>query len=204
MIRAQLFGRGIRDARVLAAMGRIPREKFVLPDERDSAYADRALGIACGQTISQPYIVALMSEALELTGAEQVLEIGTGSGYQAAVLAELAHSVISIERHAELARTATATLGALGYQNVRVIEADGTLGWPAEAPFDRIIVTAAAAGVPPTLWQQLKEGGLLVMPLGGRESQVLQAIRKVAGGSEVRELCACRFVPLVPNSAPEN
>lgn len=198
MIDEQLLGRGIHDPRVLEAMNRVPRERFLPAEESPFAYADQALPIACEQTISQPYIVALMTEALELTGSERVLEIGTGSGYQAAVLAELAQSVLSIERHPQLARSARETLAALGYPNVRVQEGDGTQGWPAEAPFDRIIVTAATDRIPPALWEQLDEGGLLVIPLGERDYQTLQAIRKAAGKPEPRNLCACRFVPLVP------
>jgi protein-L-isoaspartate(D-aspartate) O-methyltransferase len=198
MVAEQLLDRGIREPRVLAAMNRIPRERFTLKEERDWAYADRALPIACGQTISQPYIVALMTEALELEGRERVLEIGTGSGYQAAVLGELAQAVISLERHPLLARSAAHTLASMGYPNVRVFEADGTKGWPEEAPYDRIIVTAATDRVPPALWEQLAEGGLLVIPLGDPVNQMLQAIRKVSGLPHPRNFCACRFVPLVP------
>lgn len=199
MVSEQLLDRGISDSRVLAAMNRIPRERFVPEDDRFLAYADRALPIACGQTISQPYIVAAMSEALELRGDERVLEIGTGCGYQAAVLGELAQSVITIERHPALARQAAETLSNLGYANIRVIEGDGTKGCPEAAPFDRIIVTAGTAIVPPALWEQLAEGGLLVIPVGDFESQELQAIRKIAGKPEIRSFCPCRFVPLIPN-----
>jgi protein-L-isoaspartate(D-aspartate) O-methyltransferase len=178
-------------------MARVPRERFVPPELRDEAYADRALPIACDQTISQPYIVALMTQALELTGNERVLEIGAGSGYQAAVLAELAAEVISVERHAPLAEQAGELLAELGYGNVTVVVGDGTLGWPGRAPYDRIIVTAFAAACPPALWQQLVEGGILVMPLGGPEHQSLDALRK-RGGQPVREgLSPCRFVPLI-------
>lgn len=200
MVTEQLRNRGISDPRVLAAMNRIPRERFIPEDGQVCAYSDQALAIACDQTISQPYIVALMSEALELTGTEHVLEVGTGSGYQAAILGELADSVVSIERHPKLAREAGEVLAALGYRNVRVVEGDGTLGWPDEAPFDRIIITAATDAVPPALWQQLKEGGLLVAPLGNRDWQVLQAIRKTSGSPQPRDLCTCRFVPLMVDS----
>jgi protein-L-isoaspartate(D-aspartate) O-methyltransferase len=199
MVSEQLLDRGIRDARVLAAMNRVPRERFMPLEDRSQAYADRALPIACGQTISQPYIVALMTEALELTGNERVLEIGAGSGYQAAILGELAQSVLTIERHPALARQAANLLESFGYQNVRVVEGDGTQGWPEGAPFDRIIITAATNRIPPGLWEQLAEGGLLVVPLGDFDSQMLQAIRKTAGKAVVRDLCPCRFVPLVAN-----
>jgi len=197
MLRRHLQGRGIHDPRVLAAMAKVPRERFVEPSFRDSAYADQALGIACGQTISQPYMVGLMSQALELAGRERVLEIGTGSGYQAAVLAELAQEVVSIERHQPLSRKAGEVLADLGYSNVTLVVGDGTLGWPPAAPYDRVLVTAAAAQVPPALLEQLVEGGILVIPLGGRDQQVLQAIRKLAEGPVAENLCPCRFVPLV-------
>ena len=197
MISEQLLDRGIQDARVMAVMNRIPRERFLSAEYRSDAYTDRALPIECGQTISQPYIVALMTQALELTGKERVLEIGAGSGYQAAVLAELAQAVVTIERHAWLARHAADRLALLGYQNVCVVEGDGTKGYPNEAPFDRIVVTAATEQVPPALWDQLAEGGLMVIPIGKRESQTLQAIRKTNGQPNVHNLCPCRFVPLV-------
>ena len=199
MVSEQLLDRGISDARVLAAMSRVPRERFVPPEERAAAYADRALPIACGQTISQPYIVAVMTEALELAGHERVLEIGAGSGYQAAVLAELTQSVLTIERHPALARQASDVLAALAYENVRVVVGDGTQGAPDEAPFDRILVTAATNCVPPKLWEQLAEGGLLVIPIGDSSSQVLRAVRKTNGQPVIREFCPCRFVPLVSN-----
>ena len=197
MLRRHLEGRGIRDRRVLAAMAKVPRERFVDARFHDSAYADQALGIACGQTISQPYMVGLMSQALELTGRERVLEVGTGSGYQAAVLAELARQVVSIERHQPLSRKAGEVLSDLGYTNVTLVVGDGTLGWPPAAPYDRVLVTAAAARVPPALLDQLVAGGTLVIPLGERDQQVLQAVRKLSGGPAAESLCACRFVPLV-------
>ena len=201
MLRRQLRRRGIVDRRVLAAMEEVPRERFVPPLIRDEAYADRALPIDCHQTISQPYIVGLMTQALELSGNETVLEIGTGSGYQAAVLAELAAEVISIERHAELSREAGRLLERLGYRNVTLVVGDGSLGHAERAPFDRIIVTAAAAQTPPALFTQLAEGGILVIPLGGRDYQTLRAIRKVAGQAKAENLSACRFVPLVGSQA---
>jgi protein-L-isoaspartate(D-aspartate) O-methyltransferase len=197
MLRNQLQRRGIHDQAVLAAMAKVPRERFVAPELRDEAYADRALGIDCCQTISQPYIVALMTQALELSGTQKVLEIGTGSGYQTAILAELAREVISVERHAELSQQAVGVLSELGYQNVTLVTGDGTLGCPDRAPFDRVIVTAAAAEYPPPLFAQLEEEGLLVIPLGGREYQILQAIRKIGGRPQAVNLSACRFVPLV-------
>jgi len=189
--------KGITSEAVLDAMGRVPRELFVPRQMRHLAYADRAQPIGCNQTISQPYIVALMTQALELCGIESVLEVGTGSGYQAAVLAELARSVISIERFEELAVRAVNRLTRLGYGNITVIEGDGNLGWPAQAPYDRVIVTAAAVECPPALFEQLCEGGLLVIPLGCCGHQVLTQIRKVAGEPVIRKLCECAFVPLV-------
>ena len=198
MVVDQLQGRGIRSERVLAALGTVPRERFVPAASQHATYADRALSIACDQTISQPYIVALMTEALDLTGAEHVLEVGTGSGYQTAILAELARGVVTIERHADLSRAAGELLAELGYTNVRLVHGDGTLGWPDEAPYDRIIVTAGAATCPPALWEQLTEGGSLVIPIGSSSSQVLERLTKEASGRRrVSHLSGCRFVPLV-------
>jgi protein-L-isoaspartate(D-aspartate) O-methyltransferase len=197
MLRQQLRGRGIVDPHVLRAMEKVPRERFVPPKVMDNAYADRALEIGFGQTISQPYMVALMTEALELEGGETVLEIGTGCGYQSAILAELAGEVLSIERIEPLAEIARKTLGELGYRRVTVRTGDGTLGWPERAPFPRIIVTAMAAECPPALFAQLAEGGILVIPLGGRDAQVLEAIRKVDGRKQTTALSGCRFVPLI-------
>ena len=197
MVRRQLQERDINDPRVLAAMAKIPRECFVPPACHDQAYADRALPIDCGQTISQPFMVALMTQTLELSGKELVLEIGTGSGYQTAILAELAREVISIERHAALTKQAGAVLASLGYNNVIVLTGDGTLGWPERAPYDRIMVTATAAVCPPPLFAQLAEGGIMVIPLGGRDYQTLQAIRKEGGVPHAVNISGCRFVPLV-------
>jgi protein-L-isoaspartate(D-aspartate) O-methyltransferase len=202
MVVEQLADRGITSSAVLSAMGRVPRERFVPIEFLAEAYSDRALPIDCQQTISQPYIVALMTQALELSGRESVLEIGTGSGYQTAVLAELAAKVVSVERHAELSKEAGRILQALGYKNVTLVVGDGTLGWPAGASYDRIIVTAAAAKLPEPLFAQLREGGILVIPIGTAESQALVAIRKVAGRPEVTELSGCRFVPLIGSDAP--
>jgi protein-L-isoaspartate(D-aspartate) O-methyltransferase len=193
----QLVERGIKSTRVLAAMDRVPRERFV-PDELERlAYADRAVPIGCSQTISQPYIVALMTEALQLTGVEHVLEIGTGSGYQTAILAELAASVVSIERHAELSARAEQALAESGYQNVTLKVDDGTRGWPERAPYDRILVAAAARAIPPALEEQLAEPGILVIPIGDSHGQLLQAFHKVGGSLRAEWLSGCRFVPLV-------
>lgn len=201
MLREQLRSRGIHDSRVLAAMARIPRERFIGDSPRELAYADRALSIDCGQTISQPYIVALMSEALELTGGEHVLEIGTGSGYQTAVLAELARDVVSIERHVALSAHARSTLASLGIGNVELLIGDGTQGWVAGAPYDAILVAAAADRCPAALWDQLAEGGTLVIPLGGPSEQVLYRLCKINGERDARALTGCRFVPLVSGPA---
>jgi protein-L-isoaspartate(D-aspartate) O-methyltransferase len=188
---------GIRSPEVLAAMARVPRERFVPEGVRHLAYADRALPIACDQSISQPYIVALMTESLQLKGFERVLEIGTGSGYQTAVLAELASEVVSIERHEALSQTAGEVLSELGYANVRLIVGDGTQGWPAGAPYDRILVAAAATHVPAALADQLAEGGTLVIPVGSSHSQTLYAYHLRGGRLHAELLSGCRFVPLV-------
>jgi len=197
MVRRQLAARGIDDPRVLTAMSKVPRERFLPPSLQADAYADRALPIDCAQTISQPFIVALMTQAMRLTGSERVLEIGTGSGYQAAVLAELAREVVTVERHADLSRGAGAVLAELGYRNVTLFCGDGTLGHPDRAPYDRIMVTAASRDVPAPLFDQLAEGGILVIPLGGRDYQNLQAIEKRPGHPLTIDLSPCRFVPLV-------
>jgi protein-L-isoaspartate(D-aspartate) O-methyltransferase len=197
MLGEQLLDRGIDHPRVLAAIARVPRERFVLESMQGEAYADRALPIDCDQTISQPYIVGLMTQALELSGPERVLEIGTGSGYQTAILAELAREVVTVERHAELSARAGRVLADLGYRNVTRIIGDGTEGWPAGAPYDRIIVTAAAWDVPPALFGQLAEGGILVIPVGDPTAQTLRAIRKQDGQPVASDLSPCRFVPLV-------
>jgi protein-L-isoaspartate(D-aspartate) O-methyltransferase len=197
MLQRQLRQRDINNPRVLAAMAKVPRERFIPPESFDRAYADQALPIDCGQTISQPYMVALMTQVLDLSGKEVVLEIGTGSGYQTAILAELTREVISIERHATLTAQAKAVLAAFGYANVTLLTGDGTLGWPERAPYDRIIVTATAAVCPPPLFAQLAEGGILVIPLGGKDHQTLQAIRKEGGLPHAANISGCRFVPLV-------
>lgn len=193
---AGLRREGIYDSRVLAAMERVPREEFVSPRDRGRAYEDRALGIARGQTISQPYVVALMTQLLELTGTERVLEVGTGSGYQAAILALVAHQVYSIEIDPILAGVATERLRRLGYQNVAVRTGDGFYGWPEAAPFDAAIVTAVAPQVPPLLVEQLADGGRLVMPLGGGDRQDLIRGRKHDGELVVERVAPVAFVPM--------
>ena len=198
----QLAARGIRSTRLLAAIDRVPREDFLPEGVRHLAYADRAVPICESQTISQPYIVALMTDALQLSGSEHVLEIGTGSGYQTALLAELAANVVSVERHASLSRTAQQALDACGYRNVELVVGDGTLGWPARAPYDRILVAAAADHIPPALEEQLVEGGILVIPIGRPTSQMLEAYHKVGGRLQAEALSACRFVPLVGAQRP--
>jgi protein-L-isoaspartate(D-aspartate) O-methyltransferase len=197
MVRAQLYDRGIVDERVLAAMECVPRHEFVAPELREQAYEDTPLPLAEGQTISQPYIVALMLEALQLQPDHTVLEIGTGSGYQTALLAELAARVFSIERHAVLARQAKEVLTRLGYENVTLLLGDGSQGLPATAPYDAIIVAAAAPGIPPPLFEQLREGGRMVLPVGPRGEQALQLVVKKDGQPFVSELVGCRFVPLI-------
>ena len=191
----------IKDRRVLAAMGRVPRERFVPPEYASAAYEDRPLPIGLGQTISQPYIVALMTEALELEGDEKVLEIGTGSGYQTAVLAELARQVVTTERLPELARRAEVTLKDLGYTNIEFHLAEETLGWKAGAPYDAIIATAAAPEVPPDLVAQLKVGGRMVIPVGSRFVQDLCKVIRRRTRHEVQHLGPCRFVSLIGRGA---
>lgn len=193
----------IRDKRVLAAMGAIPREIFVPPENRHLAYDDKPLPIGHGQTISQPFIIALMTEALELTGQEKVLEIGTGSGYQAAILAELAQRVITTERVKTLAEKAKKLLDELGYKNVEVHLSEETLGWEKEAPYEAIIVTAAAPKVPSELIAQLAMGGRLVIPVGSRYVQELTKITRGRKKSKVENLGGCRFVSLIGRGAWE-
>jgi protein-L-isoaspartate(D-aspartate) O-methyltransferase len=198
MVESQLVARGIRDRRVLAAMRRVPRHQFVDPTLLDRAYEDGPLPIAASQTISQPYMVALMSELLGLQGSERVLEIGTGSGYQTAVLAELAAAVYSVERVAGLSRRAQACLANSGCgEHVQMRVGDGNLGWPEAAPFDAIIITAAVRRVPRPLVEQLRDGGVLVLPLGDEELQGLARVRKCGAGLEVDYFGECRFVKLI-------
>ena len=193
----QVREKGIRDPRVLDAMARVPRTRFLPPETRDLAIEDRAVDIGLEQTISQPFIVAVMTLELALTGIERVLEIGTGSGYQAAVLAHLAEEVFTVERFAELSLRSRGVLDGLGLANIRYRIGDGTLGWPEEAPFDRIIVTAAARAMPPSLFEQLSEGGRVVAPIGDDELQQITVVRKVKGKPVSREVLSCRFVKLI-------
>ncbi len=197
MIADQLSRRGIRDPRVLRAIAKVPRHRFVDEALETRAYGDHPLPIGEGQTISQPYMVALMSEALALTGTERVLEIGTGSGYQTAVLAELCGKVFSIERLKNLADQATRRLDALGYYNVFVRVGDGTLGWKSEAPFEGILVTAGAPDVPPALIEQLAPGGRIVVPVGDEANQVLRKGVREADGVRWTNLGDCVFVKLI-------
>ena len=197
MVDEQLAPRGIKNKNVLEAFSNVERHKFIPEDSRSSAYADFPVPIGEGQTISQPYIVALMTECLSLTGQEKVLEIGTGSGYQAAILAGLAKEVYSVERFGKLAQSAQKTLDELGYTNIKIKVGDGTLGWPEEAPFDRIIITAASPRIPLPLTEQLKEGGKLILPLGESFSQALTLVEKKSGKLESVQVCGCVFVPLV-------
>ncbi len=197
--------RGISDQAVLRAMDEVSREYFVDPAFLDSAYADQALPIACGQTISQPFVVAYMTEQLAVEPRHRVLEVGTGSGYQAAILSRLAREVVSIERYRTLADLARGRIETLGYANVTVLAGDGMAGAPERAPFDRIIVTAAAEAVPDALTAQLVEGGKVVLPVGPRDgTQYIVKLTKAAGGGLTREnLIAVRFVPLLPGRARE-
>lgn len=197
MVESQLRARGIRDERVLAAMARVPRHEFVSEEYRSQVYEDHPIPIGEGQTLSQPYIVAIMLEALKLAPGDAVAEIGTGSGYQTALLAELTRQVWSVERHASLARDAQATLGRLGYANVNVLLGDGSRGLRERAPFDAIVVSAAAPRIPPSLLEQLGEFGRIVIPVGPPPVQELQLVRKQGGEPVVTNLEECRFVPLI-------
>jgi len=189
--------RGIKEQKVLDAFQKVERHKFIPKDLAANAYADFPVPIGNGQTISQPYIVALMTECLSLTGKEKVLEIGTGSGYQAAILAELSKEVYSVERFENLAKSAQDILNELGYTNIKIKVGDGTLGWPEEAPFDRIIITAASPKIPLPLTEQLKDGGKLILPMGESFSQVLTLFEKKKDKLESMQICGCVFVPLV-------
>ena len=191
----------IRDERVLAAMSRIPRELFLPEGEKRLAYEDRPLPIGLGQTISQPFIIALMTASLELTGKEKVLEVGTGSGYQAAILAELAKTVVTVERMPDLAGAAKEVLDKLGYDNISMRIAEPTMGWQLEAPYDAIIVTAGAPKIPECLISQLKTGGRMVIPVGSRYDQELYKIIKQKDGNKIHNLGGCRFVSLIGEDA---
>jgi protein-L-isoaspartate(D-aspartate) O-methyltransferase len=194
----------IEDEQVLAAMSRVPRERFVPLEEKHLAYEDRPLPIGMGQTISQPYIVAMMTSLLELTGKEKVLEVGTGSGYQTAILAELAKVVITVERLPGLAEAARKTLDSLGYKNIRVRLAEPTIGWQLEAPYDAIMVTAGAPRVPDSLLSQLAIGGRMVIPVGQRYEQDLYKITRGEDKNIVENLGGCRFVSLIGEGAWDN
>jgi protein-L-isoaspartate(D-aspartate) O-methyltransferase len=196
--------RGISDQAVLRAMDEVPRELFVEASFADSAYADRAMPIACGQTISQPYVVAYMTEQLAVRPHHRVLEVGTGSGYQAAVLSRLAREVVSIERYRTLAEQARERLRSLAYDNVEVVVGDGFAGVPRRAPYDRIIVTAAAETLPQTLIDQLADDGIMILPLGSHEgSQHLIKLTKSQTGTRRENLIPVRFVPMLPGQAEE-
>jgi protein-L-isoaspartate(D-aspartate) O-methyltransferase len=197
MVESQLRNRGIRDKRVLSAMLQVPRNEFVPAEYQDKAYADHPIPIAENQTISQPFIIALSLEALALNGSERVLEVGTGSGYQTALLAVLAREVFSIERRPVLAQSAEALLNRLGYANVTMVVGDGSNGVPQFAPFDAIVVSAAAPQVPRSLFDQLAENGRMVIPVGPPHAQELQLVRKQDGHIRVKVLEGCRFVPLI-------
>jgi len=202
MVDTQLISRDIHDMRVIDAMHKVPRHRFVPPAVRLHAYLDSPLPIGYGQTISQPYIVAYMTQALEVRPTHRVLEIGTGSGYQAAVLAELAHQVYTIEIVAPLAQRARETLASLGYRNIQVRTGNGYLGWEEHAPYDRIMVTAAPEEVPPALVQQLKVGGLMAIPVGRRFFQELKILRRMPGGMETLRALPVRFVPMTRDPSP--
>lgn len=197
MVEEQLISRGINNKSVLDAFLKIERHEFVPDDVKENAYADSPLPIGYDQTISQPYMVSLMTSCLDLTGNEKVLEIGTGSGYQAAILSQLAKEVFTIERIGALAEKATQVFRKLKLDNIKVKIDDGTLGWPEKAPFDRIIITAAAPRVPLPLGEQLKEGGRLIIPIGDNFRQTLISFEKTYGALKSSEVCACVFVPLV-------
>jgi len=197
MVRDQFIARGITDQRVLAAFYKVEREKFVPSEVRNNAYEDFPLSIGEGQTISQPYMVALMTQSLELKGDEKILEIGTGSGYQTAILAELARKVYSVERMRVLAERARRLLEKLGYSNVKILLGDGTLGWEESSPYDRILVTAGAREIPQPLTDQLEEGGVMVIPVGNSYSQDLEVVRKRKNHIKTVAVEKCVFVPLI-------
>jgi len=197
MVRDQFIARGITDQRVLAAFYKVEREKFVPSEVRNNAYEDFPLSIGEGQTISQPYMVALMTQILELKGDEKILEIGTGSGYQTAILAELARKIYSVERMRALAERARKLLEKLGYSNVKILLSDGTLGWKEFSPYDRILVTAGAREIPQPLTDQLEEEGTMVIPVGNSYSQDLEVVRKRKNRIKTATVEKCVFVPLI-------
>lgn len=200
MVEEQIISRGVKDERVLAAMRKVPRHEFLPEAIRGNSYVDQALPLGEGQTMSQPYMVALMTQLLELTGTERVLEIGTGSGYQAAVLAELAGKVYTVERIKTLADKARVVLDRLGYRSVALKVYDGTYGWKDMSPFDAIMVTAGAPHIPDALVEQLKDGGRMVIPVGDRYGQRLMKVVKTAGGVISEQSVPCVFVPLIGNN----
>jgi protein-L-isoaspartate(D-aspartate) O-methyltransferase len=197
MVEEQLAPRGIEDPRVLGVFSKVERHRFIPEDFKGSAYADYPVPIGEGQTISQPFIVALMTQCLGVSAQDKILEIGTGSGYQAAILAELAKEVYTVERIESLAKRAEVLLGDLGYQNIKIKVDDGTLGWKENAPFNKIIITAASPRIPLPLTEQLAENGRLILPLGESFSQVLTLVEKKANRLESQQICGCVFVPLV-------
>jgi protein-L-isoaspartate(D-aspartate) O-methyltransferase len=197
MVEQQILRRGIVAPRVLEAMSSVPRHEFIPENQRADAYSDQPLPIGEGQTISQPFMVAAMANALELAGSERVLEVGTGCGYQAAVLSLLAREVYTIESRAALADDSRERLARLGYPNVHVRAGDGTLGWPEAAPYEGILVTAAAPSIPPPLLDQLAEGGRLIIPVGASDRQELRRVSKTRGRTSEQFLYDCRFVPLI-------
>jgi protein-L-isoaspartate(D-aspartate) O-methyltransferase len=199
MVDEQIVTRGVKDQRVLAALRRVPRHEFLPEAIRGMAYGDHALPLGEGQTMSQPYMVALMTELLDLKGTERVLEIGTGSGYQAAVLAELCEKVYTVERIKTLAEKARAVLDRLGYKRVAIKIYDGTYGWKEMAPFDAIVVTAGAPDIPAPLVEQLRDGGRMVIPVGERYGQMLVKVVKTAEGMVTERSIPCMFVPLIGN-----
>ena len=198
MVEKQLRERGIRDERLLAAMSKVPRHEFVSPQNWTEAYADHPIPIPEQQTTSQPYMIAAMVQAAQIKAEDRVLEIGAGSGYQTALLAELASQVFAVERYASLSETARNTLERLGYRNVKVVTGDGSLGLPSDAPFDAIIVSAAAPRIPQALVEQLAIGGRLVVPVGESDQQVVHLVERQQDGTiNVKTLEGCRFVPLI-------
>ena len=198
MVAEQLIPRNISESKVLEAFRKVPRHEFVSESLRQSAYNDYPLPIGESQTISQPYMVALMTECLKLKGGERVLEVGTGSGYQAAILGEIAREVYSVERFKDLADKASGVLSSLGYKNIHIKVGDGTLGWSGFAPYDGIVVTAGAPGIPESLVKQLKDGGSLVIPVDrGGFGQILTLVEKIGRTTRTSDICACTFVPLI-------
>jgi protein-L-isoaspartate(D-aspartate) O-methyltransferase len=197
MVESQIRARGVQDERVLDAMTRVPRHEFIAAEFRAQAYCDHPIPIDKGQTISQPFIVAVMLEHLHLRPDHRVLEIGTGSGYMTALLAQLSGHVYSVERHTTLANAARGVLARLGYDNVEIVVGDGIHGLPEHAPYDAIVVSAAALEIPPALLAQLREGGSMIIPVGPAHAQLLQLVRKQEGRNLITNLDACRFVPLL-------